>query len=145
MTSRWLPMLTSELSRFQDEMDRAFASLTDKGAWPGLANSYPLLNLWEDDHNYYAEAELPGMPLDALEIFVAQGNQLTIEGERKPAEAAGTWHRQERGFGRFSRTIGLPSDVDADKVEAKLDQGILRVTLPKSEKARPRRIAVKAE
>lgn len=145
MTHRWLPLVASELSRLHNGMDQAIASIPDDRHWPGLANSYPLLTLWEDDRCYYAEAELPGMPLDCLEIFVAQGSQLTIQGERKSTEVAGTWHRQERGFGKFTRTIALPSEVNADKVEARMEQGILRVTLPKSEKARARRIAVKAE
>ena len=143
--TRWFPLMTHELSRFQNEMEGAFASLIGRGRWPGLAASYPPLNVGEDDQNYYAEAELPGMPLDALEIFVAEGNQLTIQGERKPADKTGAWHRQERGFGTFCRTLKLPGEVDADKVEAKLEQGVLRVVLPKSEKARPRRIAIKGE
>lgn len=145
LTSRWLPLMTSELNRFQREVDRMFASVAGAGRRPGLAYTYPPVNLWEDDQNYFAEAELPGIPLDALEIFVSEGNQLTIQGERKPLEAGGTWHRKERGFGKFSRTFTLPSEVDADKVEAKMEQGVLRVTLPKSERARPRRISVKGE
>lgn len=145
MENRWLPLMTHELNRFQNEMDRAFASIAGDRHWPGFANSYPLLNLWEDDRSYYVEAELPGLPLDGLDIFVGQENVLTIQGERRLAETTGTWHRQERGFGQFSRTIALPGEVNADKVEARMEQGILRVTLPKSEKARARRIAVKAE
>jgi HSP20 family protein len=145
LTSRWFPLMTSELSRFQHEVDRMFASVAGAARRPGLAYTYPPVNLWEDEGHFYAEAELPGMPLDALEIFVNEGNQLTIQGERKPVETRGAWHRQERGFGKFSRTFTLPGEVDADKVEAKLEQGVLRVTLPKSERARPRRIAVKGE
>jgi HSP20 family protein len=143
--TRWFPLMTHELSRFHNEMEGAFASLVGGAQRHGLAPSYPPLNVWENDQNYYAEAELPGMPLDALEIFVAKGNQLTIQGVRKPTDTAGAWHCQERGFGKFSRTINLPGEVDADKVEAQMEQGVLRVILPKSEKARPRRIAIKAE
>lgn len=141
ITNRWSPLMRS----LQDEMDQPFASILGDRQWPGFANSYPLFNLWEDDGCYYADTELPGMPLDCLEIFVAQGNHLTIQGERKPDEMAATWHRQERGFGKFTRTIALPGEVNPDKVEARMEQGILRVTLPKSEKARARRIAVKAK
>jgi HSP20 family protein len=134
-------MVANELTQFQQEMDRLF-----RARWPGFAYSYPPLNLWEDENNFYVEAELPGMTLDKLEIFVLEGNQLTIQGERQPAaDAKGTWHRQERGFGKFRRAVQLPSDVEADKVEARLEQGVLRVTLPKHEWARPRRITVKGE
>ncbi len=73
-------------------------------------------------------------------------NQLTLQGERLPEEPNnGRWHRRERGFGRFRRLLELPLPVDADKVEATLEDGLLHLTLPKAEEARPRRIAVKAE
>jgi HSP20 family protein len=141
LTDRWLPMVAHEFTQFQREIDRLFRT-----RWPGFAVSYPPLNVWEDDANFYVEAELPGLSLDKLEIFVADGNLLTIQGQRQPsAVASGTWHRQERGFGKFGRQVQLPSDVDANRVEAKLEQGVLRVTLPKNERARPRRIPVKGE
>jgi len=83
--------------------------------------------------------------LDHLEIYVAEGTQSTIQGERRQRELEkGVWHRPERGFGQFSRTILLPVNVDADKVEARFEQGVLFVTLPQSEAAKPRRISVKA-
>ena len=87
LTSRWFPLMTSELNRFQREVDRMLTA-GGAGRWPGLAYTYPPVNVWEDEQNYYAEAELPGMPLDGLEIFVREGNQVTIQGERKPNEAA---------------------------------------------------------
>jgi HSP20 family protein len=77
-------------------------------------------------------------------VTVTQGDQLTISGERKPDTADGcVWHRQECGHGRFSRTVTLPAIVDVDMIEASYDAGVLTLTLPKSEKAKPRRIAVK--
>jgi HSP20 family protein len=111
---------------------------------PGLAGSFPPVNVREDQDQFYVEAELPGLNHDDLEILV-EGDQLTIRGERKPVADEGRWHRQERAFGRFQRTFTLPVAVDADKVEARLDQGVLTLTLPKSEAAKPRKIAVKAE
>jgi HSP20 family protein len=94
----------------------------------------------------YAEAELPGMELNDLEIYVTRGDQLTIKGERKePTTGKAYWHRQERGFGSFTRVLTLPVDVDPDKVEARLHNGVLTITMPKSEKARPRKISVKVE
>jgi HSP20 family protein len=92
------------------------------------------------------EAELPGLDLKDLEIFVTGGTQLTLKGERKPqAPEKALWHRQERGFGAFNRTITLPFAVDAEKVEAKFENGVLLVKLAKHESARPRKIQVKAQ
>jgi HSP20 family protein len=142
LVSRWQPFSSSPLREFQEEMmlDRErFAA----GDHPALAPSYPALNIWGDNDKVYAEAELPGMQLDHLEIYVTDENQLTIQGERrKLALDKGVWSGQERGFGHFSRTIMLPVKVDADKVEARLEHGVLCVTLPKNEAAKPRRISV---
>jgi HSP20 family protein len=91
------------------------------------------------------EAELPGIPKERLELFVHEGNQLTLRGERSaPETGKGVWHRQERGLGRFIRTITLPAAVNADKVQAHFEQGVLTVTLPRAEEAKPRRIPVQA-
>jgi len=140
--SRWQPFSWSTLREFQDEMmlvRERFAA----GNHPALASTYPPLNIWADSDKVYAEAELPGMQLDHLEIYVADENQLTIQGERRQRELDnGVWCGQERGFGPFSRTILLPVKVDADKVEARFDHGVLFVTLPKNEAAKPRRIRV---
>src|SRR5581483_7565668 len=104
------------------------------------------VNVWEDADSFHLEAELPGMTREQLQISVAHRNQLTIQGERPGYEVEkGRWHRRERGFGRFQRVLKLPTAVDADKVEAKLENGLLQLTLPKAEEAKPRRIAVKAE
>jgi HSP20 family protein len=111
-----------------------------------LAGSFPALNIWQDEGTVYAEAELPGMELNDLEIFVTGGNQLTIKGERKePKLDNGTWHRQERGFGSFARVVNLPVDVNAERVEARLANGVLTITMPKTEAAKPRKIVVKGE
>src|SRR5207249_4196547 len=84
-----------------------------------------------------------GMHLDHLEIYVTEGNKLTIQGERRQRELdKGVWYGRERGFGHFSRTIMLSVIVDADKVEARFKHGVLFVTLPKNEAAKPRRITV---
>jgi HSP20 family protein len=149
LMTRWEPYtgLWSELSRFQQEMNRLFDSFgLGEGSWPAFAVAYPAVNVWEDGENVYAEAELPGMGLEDVEIYVTGGNQLTIKGERKqPAADKGTWHRQERGFGSFARVISFPVDVDADKVEARFCNGVLTITMPKSETAKPRKITVKTE
>ena len=85
------------------------------------------------------------LDVDLLDITVTGPSQVTIKGERKPAEPKdGTAHRRERIFGSFVRTVTLPSVLDADKVEAKLENGVLKLTLPKHEAAKPRKITVKA-
>lgn len=148
LSTRWEPFanLWSEMDRFRRELDRVFDAW-DSGLarQPAFSVAYPPVNVWQDADNVYAEAELPGLQLNDLEIYVTGGDQLLIQGERKPlADPKGTWHRRERGFGRFSRTVSLPVPVEADNVQARFENGVLQVTLPKSEKARPRRITVKA-
>jgi HSP20 family protein len=109
------------------------------------AQVYPAINLSEDDDNLYVEAEIPGMELGAFELFVNDDNQLTLQGERKRLGSdEGTRHREERGFGRFSRMITLPAPVDGEATSADYVAGVLRITLPKKPEAKPRRIAVKA-
>jgi HSP20 family protein len=147
LLTHWEPFtdLWSKMTRFRNEMDRLFESFgLGNGGWPTLAAAYPAVNVWQDSDHVFVEAELPGMELNELEIYVTGGNQLTIKGERQePNFGKGYWHRQERGFGSFARVITLPVDVDADKVEARFHNGVLTVIMPKSETARPRRIAVK--
>jgi HSP20 family protein len=80
-----------------------------------------------------------------LEIFV-HGNQLSIKGERpEPPSESKTWHRQERGYGKFVRLVDLPFELDQDKVEAEFKNGVLTITLPKREESKPRRIEVKTD
>lgn len=147
--TRWEPFLgfRNEMQRMQREMGRLFGRYgMMPQEWPALAVSYPLVNLWEDDDFVYAEAELPGIKLEALEIFVNGANLLTIKGERKqPAPEKVEWHRQERGFGVFERTIELPVGVDAGKVDARLENGVLTIKMPKVPAAKPKKIPVKAE
>jgi HSP20 family protein len=130
-------------NRIFDEMNRLFDAV-GYDPTPARVVAYPPMNLWEDDDHFYAEAEMPGLKLDEIQITVTEGDQLTIAGERKPDTTEGqVWHRQECGYGRFARTITLPAVVDVDRIEATYEAGVLTLTLPKSEKAKPRRIAVK--
>ena len=102
----------------------------------------PSVNLIEDDDRLYVEAELPGVAMEDLEITVAD-NTLTIGGARSlsvPDDA--TPLRQERGDLVFERSLGLPTQVEVDAVEARMVDGVLRVTLPKASTSRTRRIAV---
>ncbi|HXG12617.1 MAG TPA: Hsp20/alpha crystallin family protein [Gemmataceae bacterium] len=147
--SRWQPFgsLWNELQQLQREMNRVFERWgEDGGRLLGLTPSYPPLNVWEENENVFVEAELPGLNLNDLEIYVTGGNQLTIKGERKQPEVPkAVWHRQERGFGTFSRSLTLPFPVDPDKVDARFENGVLLIKLAKHESAKPRKISVKAE
>ena len=106
---------------------------------------FPPLNAWEDDDNLYVEAELPGLKPEDIDVTVTEGDQLTISGERRPcAPEGGGRLRQECGYGRFTRTITLPAEVDADAVEANYEAGVLTLTLPKMEEAKPKKITVRA-
>jgi HSP20 family protein len=134
------------LNRLRDEMDQLFENFFGPMAtWSPLtggARTFPPLNIWEDDNNLYAEAELPGMTMDDLEVYVV-GNELTIMGERKGSQD-GNFHRRERPIGAFLRTVTLPMPIDANRVEATLRDGVLMITMPKSEIAKPRKIQVKS-
>jgi len=132
------------LHDMQHEVNRIFDRWGNQAF--GLVKS-PAINLWEEDEALWLEAELPGLELNDLEIFVTGHNQLTLKGERKPPlleKEKGVQHRQERGFGKFTRTVTLPFAVDENNVEARFENGILRVRLPKHETAKPRKIAIKA-
>jgi len=132
-----------EVTRAQDEVARLVGRFGIPGVAPHAAGTGPLVNVWEDDNVFHAEADLPGIDPAKLEITVTEGNQLTIAGERTPPEVKGAaWVRQERPFGRFTRVVGLPVMVDPDRVEARYENGVLRLTLPKSEAAKPRKISV---
>ena len=138
------------LGRLRDEMDRLFANVYE-GNWPsalsGLATpgSFPAMNLWEREDALCAELEVPGLTLDDLDVLVV-GNELTVKGSRKNGEPSedSLYHRRERVTGSFSRSIRLPVDIDAGKVEAALKDGVLTVILPKAEAAKPRKVLVKA-
>jgi HSP20 family protein len=137
----------NQLQALQNEMNRLFDRWSgDTSQGPGFAGTFPSVNVWEDADHLYLEAELPGVEQKELEIYVTGGNQLTLKGQRRQAvPEKGVWHRQERGAGTFSRVLTLPFDVNQDKVDARLEHGILRVALAKHEAAKPRKITVKGE
>lgn len=134
-----LPML--DLRREIDRLFNGFLDAENLGS-RGL-RPFPALNLWEDGDRLLAEAEVPGMDLNDVEIFI-QGNELTLKGHRKPLEDENlVYHRRERGLGEFTRFLTLPGDVDASRVEAVLKDGVLTIVMPKAEHARARKITVK--
>jgi len=132
------------IHRVRDQMEDLFNQLWGGGLpGAGLAAGVPALNVWEDDQSLFVETELPGLTMTDVEVTV-MGNELTIKGERKeqPVEGA-TYHRRERSGGTFARTMKLPVQIDANRVTATLKDGVLTVTLPKAEAAKPRKIEVK--
>lgn len=128
------------------EIDRLFDTFTGgDGGGMFRARAFPPVNVWEEGDSLYLEAELPGVAREDLDISAA-GNELTLRGRRNPCQGENlVYHRQERGFGEFNRVLTLPMDVDAEKIEATLREGVLTLTLPKAEAARARKIKVKAE
>jgi HSP20 family protein len=148
MRARWqlFNPLWQQLQQFQSEMNRLFDRWGDDGNRGGTLTAFPPVNVYEDGDNLYVEAELPGVNLDDLEIYVTGQDQLTLKGERKPqAPEKGVRHRQERGFGTFTRTVALPFPVDPNQVDARLEHGVLTIKLVKHESAKPRKVAVKGE
>lgn len=137
----WTPSAWNSFNQLQGEMNRIFERFDNSRQETAV---FPLLNLWQQGDTYHLEAELPGLDLADLEVAVTGPNQLTLKGERKSATPdGGTPHRQERAFGSFVRTVSLPTDIDADRVDARLENGVLKISLPKHEAAKPRKIAIK--
>jgi HSP20 family protein len=136
--------LFDELGRMQQQMLRLSEALQGRVFGRPTAGVFPAVNLTEDKDNYYLRAELPGIKSDALDIQVA-GRNLSLSGERLiDTEGDGVrYHRREREGGKFSRIVGLPTDIDAEKVSAKMENGILTIQVPKAEAAKPKQIAVK--
>jgi HSP20 family protein len=126
------------LRRLQDEVDRAFAA-------PARAGGFPPVNVWQGPDSAAVTAEVPGVDPAGIDISVKE-DVLTISGARKPPETGEdtVWHRRERAYGRFSRMIQLPYRVDPDRVEARMQDGVLQIELHRPERDRPRRIEIKA-
>ncbi len=106
----------------------------------------PRINLEENDNEWILSAELPGVKKDDVKVNF-QDNILTISGEKKfdKEDKKKNFHRIERSYGRFSRSIQIPSSIVLDKIDAKYEDGILNITLPKAEDAKPKQIAVKVK
>jgi len=118
----------------------------ESGFWPSMSRAaFPAVNVWQGPHAIAVTAELPGIEPGAIEISV-KDNVLTLSGERKAPQVpeGAHWHRNERGFGKFSRAIRLPFAATDDRVEARMTNGVLRIVVSRPEETRPRRIEVKA-
>lgn len=139
--SRWEPF--RDMLSLRGDMDRLFSGLF--GGVPEDREGFwaPVVDIEEDNDKILVKAEIPGMTREDIKVSV-QGNLLTITGERKQENETKnkTFHRIERAYGKFSRMITLPTDVDADKVKATYKDGILNVALPKPESVKPKNIDV---
>ncbi len=133
-----------ELERMRHQLDRLSDSTTSP-FFQSQAGVFPLINLTEDKDNYYVRAEMPGVKADELDIQATAKN-IAISGERKIAtEEDGTrYHRREREAGKFSRMIGLPDEIDTEKVDAKMENGLLKIVVAKAEAVKPKQISVKS-
>jgi HSP20 family protein len=134
------------LNSLREEIDRLFesplAELTPS-TQQLLSGWLPAVDVHEDSDSFYVNAELPGMTKDDIDISL-HGDTLTISGERRENKRYEQFEnlRSERFLGRFQRTFSLPTQVQADKVKASYVDGILSITLPKAEEAKPKQIAV---
>ena len=142
--------ILKEMESLRREIDGAFkgfgvGSFLEPSFLPGVGlQRFPQVNLAQDKDNVYVEALVPGVDAKDLDLTVMRG-VLTLTGERKEeTDFQRTWHRRERGHDKFMRTIDLPNDVDVDGVVAKFNNGVLLVTLPIQEQAKPKKISVKA-
>ena len=133
-----------DLDRLRGEMLRLFGASGDESATETNAGVFPPMNVTQDDDTFIVEAELPGTKASELSVSVLR-NRLTISGKRDiPLERDRvSYHRRERAEGAFSRTIALPVEINSERVEARYADGILQLTLPKAEVAKPHQIVVK--
>ena len=127
---------------FAQEFDRVFGSLFENGGRQ-MQRWVPAMDLVEADDHFVLKADLPGLAEDDVAIEV-QDNVLTISGSREAEHERKEkgWYRLERSYGSFSRSLTLPDGVDADKVEANFDRGVLEIRVPKPEERKPRRISI---
>jgi HSP20 family protein len=147
-TNDLLPTFPSDMLNIQREINRMFDSLFEGGMQDSTdlptSSWSPSLDIAENDNAYVVKVELPGVNKDDVRITM-QENVLTIRGEKKQEkESKGSnFHRTERSYGAFQRSFSLLSSVKSEKIEAAYNDGILTVTLPKAESAKPKQIEVK--
>jgi len=127
-----------------EAMDRVFGDIfghTTTGTGASLRADH-----WVKDDKAHMLIELPGVPSEAVDISI-EGRTLTVSGERKAPELAegDSWHRRERWHGKFERSYTLPFNIEQDKVKAEFRDGLLKITLPKAEAEKPRKIAISAK
>jgi HSP20 family protein len=137
--------LHREIDQAFERLGSPFPPMFRTAFLPGrAAREYPLINIYDDSNTVHIEALAPGADPASFNISVA-GETLTLSGEKRrvPGDIQSeAFHREERAAGKFSRSISLPADVDDSKVRAEYKTGLLLISLPKSEKAKPKQISV---
>jgi HSP20 family protein len=141
---RWEPL--RELNSLQSEMNRLFNTVFEGPSSTSgnvMRRWMPAMDLVESGDHFILRADLPGMSEEDVDIEFEDGT-LTVSGERKAEheEEKEGYHRVERSFGSFSRSLTLPQGIDADSVTAKFDRGVLEIRVPKPEQRKPRRITI---
>ena len=138
-----VPSVWRELNQIQRDMNRVFDGYSPVRT--RTAPSYPALNIWSSEEGLVVNAEVPGIDVKDIDISVV-GETLTLSGACKSEdlEEGSRYHRQERGSGKFNRSVELPFPVDIDKVEATFKNGVLHISLPRSEADKPKKIVVKS-
>ncbi|HKS75547.1 MAG TPA: Hsp20/alpha crystallin family protein [Terriglobales bacterium] len=142
--TRWDPF--REFTTLQDRMNRLFRdSYGSEGRDEALTTSTfaPAVDVYEDEHNVTLKVEVPGIDEKDIDVRI-ENNTLTVHGERKfeKEEKEENFRRVESSYGSFTRTFTLPQTVDAEKVSANYDKGVLKITLPKKAEAKPKQIKV---
>jgi HSP20 family protein len=144
LNRRWYtPSMWDEMERVQREMNRLFNStFSNRLSFP---TEFPAINIWAGNDGVILTAEIPGANPEDIDINVV-GQTVSISGGREMDKVGEEtrYHRQERQSGKFTRSIELPFTVDANKVQAKFDKGILSINLPRVEAEKPKKITVKA-
>ena len=138
---RWKPM--RDLVDLRDEMDRMFDSFWGSDADREGGMLIPPVDMIENDDNFVVSVELPGLKKEDIKMTM-QNNVLTLSGSKKHEfeSKEDTVHRVERSYGSFCRSVNLPSKVDSSAIKASYDSGVLKVTLPKVEEAKPKEISI---
>ena len=146
--SRWDPF--QDLLAIQDEMNQLFGRAVGQGSGRSQSQAgermwAPALDISERKDAYVVTVEVPGIKADDLDITLEDG-LLTIKGERRFTQESSDqqFHRVERRYGGFRRSITLPSQVQAEQIEASFEDGVLEVIVPKAEEAKPKKITVRA-
>lgn len=132
-----------QLTNIRDEINRLFENPLENGGSDVFNAWAPALDVYEDKENVIVRAELPGMKKEDIDISL-HDNLITVSGERKNEKKyeGSKTSREERFFGRFTRSISLPKQVDSGSAKATYKDGVLTVTLPKAEEAKPRQVQI---
>lgn len=145
-TQRAMPSPLGDLAALRRRMDDMAGALLGWGESAAGSDVMwtPPMNVREDENSYHVELELPGVSPDQVELSV-ENNVLRVSGEKQEVRSEGeSVHVYERCYGRFERELTLGRDVDPETIQAGFDNGVLGITLPKREQAKPRRIEIKA-